>query len=336
MTAFFLWISPTPVVQFKYSGASCSFPIRSNTYAYIYFLFEAGFLLIGFFNSIAVGIASHLKLITKQKMSLFSLHNKNCKPAKLSVMEVHHHPDLHHKKKHFKEYLLEFLMIFLAVTLGFLAENMREHITERSKEKEYIRGFIRNVQDDTANLRRIIDFDNRQVKGIDSFLHLSHANMKLDSNRESFYALAMDIFYNSSSFTSNNATLQQLKSTGDYRLIEKDHVADSLSKYDTDVQGIAGQTNYYNDYFKEILSSLEGLTDMTIYLDTSYIKHGKFTSKPLPNLSADSIQLRTFFNKVFDFRIITSSYAKNMLKPQLDNATRLISILKRTYGLDDE
>ncbi len=31
-------------------------------------------------------------------------------------MEVHHHPDLHHKPKKWKEYFLEFLMIFLAVT----------------------------------------------------------------------------------------------------------------------------------------------------------------------------------------------------------------------------
>src|SRR5664279_307946 len=141
-------------------------------------------------------------------------------------MEVHHHPDLNHKKKHIKEYLLEFLMIFLAVTLGFLAENVREHITARSKEREYIQGFIRNVQDDTANLRRIINFDNKQVKGIDSFLLLRHADMKLDSNRKNFY-FTLSTFYNSASFSSNNATLQQLKSTGDYRLIVRDHVADS-------------------------------------------------------------------------------------------------------------
>ncbi|MBC7721634.1 MAG: hypothetical protein H7068_06380, partial [Pedobacter sp.] len=29
------------------------------------------------------------------------------------IMEVHHHPDLHHKSKKWKEYFLEFLMIFL-------------------------------------------------------------------------------------------------------------------------------------------------------------------------------------------------------------------------------
>src|SRR5277367_4024167 len=53
-------------------------------------------------------------------------------------MEVHHHPDLHHKKKKFKEYFLEFLMIFLAVTLGFFAENIREHFAEEKITKQYL------------------------------------------------------------------------------------------------------------------------------------------------------------------------------------------------------
>lgn len=251
-------------------------------------------------------------------------------------MEVHHHTDLHHKKKHFKEYFLEFLMIFFAVTLGFLAENLRELITNRSKEKEYIAAFIRNVQDDTTNLRRIIKFDSTQVSGIDDFLHLRHADLKLDSNRKKFYTLSFQSFYNSASFTSNNATLQQLKSTGDYRLIKKDHVADSLSKYDFDIQGLSGQTNFYNDYFKEILSRLDDLTEMSIFGDTSYMKNGKYTNKPFPEIVADSKELRTFFNKVYDFRIITSSYGGSMLKSQLENATRLISFLKKEYNIEDE
>ena len=56
-------------------------------------------------------------------------------------MEVHHHPDLHHKKKNFKEYFLEFLMIFLAVTLGFFAENVREHFDEEKTTKQYLEDF---------------------------------------------------------------------------------------------------------------------------------------------------------------------------------------------------
>jgi len=160
--------------------------------------------------------------------------------------------------------------------------------------------------------------------------------MNLDSNRKNFYFLSWNTFYNSASFTSNSASLQQLKSTGDFRLIKKDHVSDSLSKYDTDVQDISNQTNYYHDYFKEILSRLDELTDMSLYTDTSYMKNGKFTNKISPELNADNKLLHIFFNKVLDFRLITSSYAENNLKPQLENATRLISFLKKEYGLEDE
>jgi hypothetical protein len=53
-------------------------------------------------------------------------------------MEVHHHPDLHHRKKDIREYSLEFIMIFLAVTLGFFAESLRESISNREKAGQYM------------------------------------------------------------------------------------------------------------------------------------------------------------------------------------------------------
>src|SRR5450432_3055193 len=209
-------------------------------------------------------------------------------------MEVHHHPDLHHRQKKWKEYFLEFLMIFLAVTLGFIAENLREHLTERAKERQYIEGFIRNLKDDTARLRHVIEFDRQQAEGIDSMLMFSHVNMVIDSNRKSFYYYVIKYCYNSASFKSNDATLQQLKSTGDYRLIEKDHVADSLTKWDGDIHNIYGQGEYYEVYFKEILSRLDELADMTVLGDTSFIKKGKMMNKPFPQLRAENGKFTTF------------------------------------------
>ncbi len=64
-------------------------------------------------------------------------------------MEVHHHPELHHKKKHFKEYFLEFLMIFLAVTLGFFAENIREYLSDNAKEKQYVHSLYEDMHEDS-------------------------------------------------------------------------------------------------------------------------------------------------------------------------------------------
>jgi hypothetical protein len=251
-------------------------------------------------------------------------------------VEVHHHPDLHHNNKKFKEYFLEFLMIFLAVTLGFIAENVRERLTERSKEKQYIGAFIRNVKDDADYLRHVITFDSSQVKGLDSLLMLAHANLTIDSNRKSFYYYVFRYCFNSAVFKSNDATLQQLKSSGDYRLIDKDHVADSLSKYDAGVRSIYAQGDYYQIYFGEILSRIDDLGDMTIMLDSSYMKDWRLTGKALPPLRLGGDKLPTFFNKVLDFRIITSSYSQNDLKPQLEYATALISFLEKEYGIEDD
>jgi hypothetical protein len=250
-------------------------------------------------------------------------------------MEVHHHPDINHKPKKWKEYFLEFLMIFLAVTLGFIAENLREHITDRVKERQYIAGFIRNVKDDTASLRHVIELDQQQVKGVVSMLKLSHVNMAIDSNRKSFYYMAFQYFFTSAIFKSNDATLQQLKSTGDYRLIEKSHVADSLTKYDTDIHSIYNQGVYYEAYFKEILSRLDEMTDMTILGDTSFIINGRMTNKPFPRLRDNEGKLPTLFNKIFDFRIITNAYLENFLKPQLENSKSLIRFLKKEYDIQD-
>jgi len=61
-------------------------------------------------------------------------------------MEVHHHPDLHHKRKKAKEYFLEFFMIFLAVTLGFFAESLRESISDSNKEHEYMQSLLNDMR----------------------------------------------------------------------------------------------------------------------------------------------------------------------------------------------
>jgi hypothetical protein len=250
-------------------------------------------------------------------------------------MEVHHHPDVHHKPKKWKEYFLEFLMIFLAVSLGFIAENLREHLTERAKEKQYIEGFIRNLKDDTARLRHVIKNDRQQAKGVDSLLRLSHLNMTIDSNRKSFYYFVTGYCYNSAVFKSNDATLQQLKSTGDYRLIEKDHVADSLTKYDADTHAVYGQGEFYEIYYKEILSRLDELTDMTVLGDTSFIKGGILMNRTFPQLRAENGKLITFFNKILVFKLITSSYVENDLVPQLENSKRLIGFLKNKYSIQE-
>src|SRR5665647_367231 len=94
-------------------------------------------------------------------------------------MEVHHHPDLHHRPKKWKEYFLEFLMIFLAVTLGFFAENIRENYVEHKSAREYASLLIEDLATDTVDLNSDAHVVNLIITGGDSLGNLLSSNPKL-------------------------------------------------------------------------------------------------------------------------------------------------------------
>ena len=78
-------------------------------------------------------------------------------------MEVHHHPDLHHKPKKWKEYFLEFLMIFLAVTMGFFAENIREAYNDKENIHQLTVSLMNDLKIDTTHLTELIQKNNRKI-----------------------------------------------------------------------------------------------------------------------------------------------------------------------------
>ena len=88
----------------------------------------------------------------------------------LKDMEIHHHPNLHHKPKPWKEYLLEFLMIFLAVSMGFFAESYREHLSDQSKEKEYVHSLIEDLKTDQRLLSKHIEDMQSGISMMDSMI----------------------------------------------------------------------------------------------------------------------------------------------------------------------
>ncbi len=252
-------------------------------------------------------------------------------------MEVHHHPHLPHgEKKKLNEYFLEFLMIFLAVTMGFIAENLREHISDRSKESEYVISYIEGLKSDTANLKHVIDFGNKVNTGLDSIITMSRKNMSDITNQRLFYTFAYRYLFQYTVFKSDDYVMQQLKNSGGLRLIEKDHVADSLSSYDASTEGTYSQADVYINVFKDIVNIEQEMLDFTLLTDTSYIKNFTPTQKQLPLFAVDPAKMKLFFNKVVSLKFITYFYDNQLLQTQLQFANRLILFLQKEYGLKEE
>jgi hypothetical protein len=144
-------------------------------------------------------------------------------------MEVHHHPDLHHKPKKWKEYFLEFLMIFLAVTMGFIAENIREHFTEQEKEKQYMQALLIDLKTDIINIEKVQRQNLLARQAGDSlFLLFTLPNYTGETNSIYYYGR---IFSARTFFNMRDGTLRQLNNAGGLRLVHDEEIVDSLESY---------------------------------------------------------------------------------------------------------
>ena len=151
-------------------------------------------------------------------------------------MEVHHHahdPAAPHHKKNWKNYFWEFLMLFLAVFCGFLAEYQLEHKIERDREIQYVRSLVNDLKTDTTNLSKNLKSYKRSHLMQDTTMEMLPSlekgfNESFNKNSKAFTGFP-DFIY-------TDATIQQLKNSGGFRLIRNQKVVDSIMSYDAIVK----------------------------------------------------------------------------------------------------
>ena len=148
-------------------------------------------------------------------------------------MEVHAHS--HTARKKWTHYIWEFLMLFLAVFCGFLAEYKLEHTIEHQREEQYMRSMIEDLNADVLMLEKNVALRKSRLTMIDSLVDL------LNSPQRDKYGNDIYFFARSSSppvnIFPNDGTIQQLKSSGNLRLIRNNQIANSIMAYDQKMRG---------------------------------------------------------------------------------------------------
>jgi hypothetical protein len=143
-------------------------------------------------------------------------------------MEVHHHTQTPRKK--WTHYLWEFLMLFLAVFCGFLAENLREHFIEQRREKQYVISFIEDLKSDISNYNRQIRYRTISQNRADSLVILL-LSPERNKHVDSIYVCVERVGRGNLFFYSDR-TIQQLKNSGDMRLIRNQVASNLIMQYD--------------------------------------------------------------------------------------------------------
>jgi len=254
-------------------------------------------------------------------------------------MEVHHHPNV--EKKNFKEYFLEFLMIFLAVTMGFIAENIRENIKEHKSAKVYAESMINDLKEDTTNLKLYLSYMTYASGNVDTFLQLITSDdiKNIPSGKLYWYGLFGAAENN---FTPNDATFQQMKSSGSLRYFTNTTLAQRVAKYDrlcrqmlANLVGDHSLSLEVRKYRAQIFELKYNMQANNIYQSNKVLfNQQKIDSFILSNPSLLSYD-KIIFNQYAE--MVRSRFHKNFIKEAsslLSNANTLIGELKKEYHLE--
>jgi hypothetical protein len=245
-------------------------------------------------------------------------------------MEVHAHT--HTPRKKWTHYFWEFLMLFLAVFCGFLAENQREHMIEHQREKKYIVSLIKDVELDIASLENSYELRKVQLSYFDSLATLLKQDYKNRMNDFYFYARHIP---RSTLFRYHDRTIQQLKNSGNLRLIRNTDAADSITVYDNEViKSVLVQQETEEEFRKEISWELLGKILDPVVWDEMNDSNSR-VSRPVNNpslITRDPVLISELHFKVVQIKA-SHLFSNRYIKNAITVAHNLIEILKKEYHL---
>ena len=254
-------------------------------------------------------------------------------------MEVHHHA--HSSRKKWTHYFWEFFMLFLAVTLGFLVENQREHYIEHKRAGIYAKSMMTNLQTDTTELSQIVYRGQFAVNNLDSFLHLVTTTdiRHIPSGKLYWYGLWGGYLRG---FEPNDATFQQMKSSGSLRYFGNYELEQKISEYDQMTRRMKALNEIDQSVYLETRKARARIFDFkynneankvvqsAVYVNYDPVKIDSFISINPPLLSDDKI----LFNEYAELcRSRSLRQQQRNAKDALDLAGKIIMLLKKEYHL---
>ncbi|GAA4752137.1 hypothetical protein [Flavisolibacter ginsenosidimutans] len=264
---------------------------------------------------------------------------QNAKPETDS-MEVHKHPHHVTHPKKWTEYLLEFFMLFLAVFLGFVAENVREQIAEEARAKHYAKSLYRDMIEDSIKLTDAINISRDIALKSDTLRNLCRGKEIKDVPGGALYYYSRYTFRHWG-FQSTNATLEQLKNSGSLRFFENYELEDAIGAYDKSARWVVStiqidfdNVNLGTPYRFQLFDA--NILDSILSYSASRNFINAFITHQQTLVTYDKQKWTEFLN----YTATRSEGLKGLIAvgylPALENARKVIALLKKQYQLDKE
>jgi hypothetical protein len=241
-------------------------------------------------------------------------------------MEVHAHS--HTERKKWTHYLWEFLMLFLAVFCGFLAENFREHTVEKNREKIYMKNLLEDLKADTSAYKNYSRNNNTRSGIIDSLMFLLKSQER-KSKVNRIYFLARSLTFGADQLFTNERTYDQMKSSGQLRLIHNQKISDSVSSYYNSLKLIDNQNIRIMDRGNQYILIMNKLFDAQVLF--KIFKERKEPEGELLKLLTDDPSVINEFLTRAQYLYGTLYFAQNFGTERCRTADSLIGLIEKEY-----
>jgi hypothetical protein len=227
-------------------------------------------------------------------------------------------------------------MLFLAVSAGFLVENQREHYVEHKRAKVYAANLYKELKEDTAELGHLMSWTLTLSKRYDTLCNLYTAKQEGTTNGKLYFF--SNVLGMTGYFSSNSSTLEQLKSSGNIRILTTD-IALKISYYDKKIRMLESDYTFLKTEFETINGLRFKIFDGNIsgdlvsrYRDKEF-RDSVFQLDP-PLINDDPRLMKEFMGWVrMEARWWRSNITEDLV-PLHEIASNLIIALKTEYHLD--
>ena len=247
-------------------------------------------------------------------------------------MEVHQHSHTARKKWH--HYFWEFFMLFLAVTLGFIVENWREHFVEHRREKQYMRSMVADLNSDTGSLNSYLRDQTMSIEAYDSVIFLLVKKNRTPAEQKRLYYLVRIGMRLSGYPETNEGTYEQMKSSGNLRLIREQDIADSISRYYFRLKDVALITSQMLLRQQALLEYEGEVFNGSVYQNMIDKKIFTF-SEPAgnPPLMTDDERIINKCIVRIHYLVSLMRFSQRYIKDMVNQTAHLLFFLKQEYNL---
>jgi hypothetical protein len=223
------------------------------------------------------------------------------------------------------------------VFCGFLAEYQLEHVIENQRETKYAVSFLEDIKKDTAYLNSDIPYWKDLLNHMDT-IRAEIEKPFGNRNNLSLYK-SMSYMRTYSNFEYHDRTIEQLKNGGNFRLIRKPAVANSIIDYDASIKSILRDQELQSN---DIYRNLNYLQDKILNSKYSRVavynpKQADSLFKTNPNAFIISKQkeseLFEYYNRL-QFYYQMTPYRVSSLNRINRRATNLIKLIETEYHLN--